>query len=219
MQLKPLFPYVGIAAFALLIGLLAGYLNLRQRVPVMPKGPATTILLMRPGKMLPEFQLQNSDGKPFTRGSLSGQWSLLYVGYTRCTGECATIPDTLGKLTAQLQKLPAADRPHVYFISIDPAHDTAPVLRSFMSKYSTDFTAVTGLTDQLKQLTGALGINQTLPASGPSGSDAAGQFHSIMVVDPHGKEVAVYVPPLIPEQMADDYRLILKIQGDANETR
>ncbi|MGH8372332.1 MAG: SCO family protein, partial [Gammaproteobacteria bacterium] len=116
MQIKPYLPYFGIAAFALIVGLLAGYLNLKQQRPATQSGPATTIVLLRPGKALPAFKLQGDDGKPFTDASLTGHWSLMYFGYTRCPDICPTTLADLTRMTAKLQDLPAAERPQIRFI-------------------------------------------------------------------------------------------------------
>jgi protein SCO1/2 len=213
MQIKPYLPYIGIAAFALIVGLVAGYLNLEQRSPDISSGPTTTIVLLRPGKPLPAFRLQGTDGMPFTPASLTGHWSLLYFGYTRCPASCrATLVD-LARMTAKLKALPAADRPQVYFISVDPAHDTLSGLKQFVQHFDADFAAATGPLAQLGLLTAALGVDTASPSSSQSGGDAVNHSSPLLVIDPEGKETAVFTPPLIPDRMVDDYRFILKLNG------
>lgn len=212
MRIKPYLPFFGIAAFALIIGVLAGYLNLRQRPSVMNSGPgpATTIMLLRPGKLLPAFQLQGDDDKPFTNTSLSGHWSLLYFGYTRCPDVCPTTLAKLSKMAAALRDLPAADRPQVRFISVDPRHDTLTGLKDYVRTFDADFAAATGSLDQLKILGKALGVDFSYQSDGY----AVNHSNPVLVIDPQGTETAMYTPPLIPERMADDYRFILKLHGN-----
>lgn len=213
MRIKPYLPYIGIATFALVVGGLAGYLNLEHRPSVAPAGPTTTIVLLRPGRPLPAFKLQRDDGKPFARDALSGHWSLLYFGYTHCKDVCpATLAD-LTKMAAALKGLPPAQRPQVYFISVDPKRDSLTGLRDYVKYFDIDFSAATGSVDQLRILAKALGADFSYTPPDQSTGYTVNHSNSIMVVDPQVREVALYTPPLIASRMADDYRFIIKIQG------
>lgn len=213
MQFKPYLPYAGVAAAALLAGVLAAYLNLKQRPPLKPPGPATTLILLRPGKPVPDFALQGDDGKPFTRASLTGHWSLLYFGYTGCSDTCPVTMAALTKMVARLGKLPASDRPRVDFISIDPEHDTPAKLRSYVKYFDEDFAAATGSIEQLKMLAVALSADVAALPPDMSAMHAAEHPARILVIDPHGNEVAIFPQPLVPERMADNFRFILKLNG------
>lgn len=213
MRIKPYLSYIGVAAAVLLAGLLAAYLNLKQRVPVSPSGPATTLILLRPGKPLPAFALQGDDGKPFTRASLSGHWSLLYFGYTGCTDTCPVTMAALTKMMARLGDLPTTERPQVEFISIDPDHDTPAKLRSYVKYFDEDFTAATGSIEQLRSLANSLSADVSDVPPDMAAMHSAEHPARILVIDPRGNEVAIYTQPLIPERMADNFRFILKLNG------
>ncbi|HEX5340444.1 MAG TPA: SCO family protein [Gammaproteobacteria bacterium] len=213
MRIKPYLPYIGVAVFALAIGTLAGYLNLEQRPPIVQSEPVTTIMLLRPGKSLPAFSLQDANGKPFTRESLTGHWNLLYFGYTQCPDVCPTTLADLAKMTAKLGDLPAAERPRVIFISVDPKRDTLPGLKSYVRNFDADFAAATGSIEQLRILSKALGVGFSYDPPDQSAGYAVGHSAAILVVAPDGKETAIYTPPLIPERMAEDYRFVVKLQG------
>jgi protein SCO1 len=213
MQIKAYLPYIGIAVFALIVGLVAGYLNLEQHPPAMLSGPTTTIILLRPGKPLPAFSLQGTDGAPLSRESLTGHWSLLYFGYTRSCADCRATLEDLAAMTAKLKDLPAKDQPNVYLISVDPMHDTLPDLKEYIRNFGAGFAAATGPLDQLKRLTGALEVHPSSPPSDRKHGSAVNHSSAVLVIDPEGKETAVYTPPLIPDRMADDYRFILKLNG------
>lgn len=213
MRIKPYLPYIGIAAFALAVGGLAGYLNLKHRPSAAPAGPTTTIVLLRPGRPLPAFTLQLDDGKPFARDALAGHWSLLYFGYTHCTDICpATLAD-LTKMAAALKGLPSAQRPQVYFISVDPKRDSLTALHDYVKYFDVDFSAATGSVDQLRILAKALGADFSYNPPDQSTGYTVNHSNSIMVVDPQVREVALYTPPLIAARMADDYRFIIRIQS------
>lgn len=213
MRIKPYLPYIGIAAFALLVAALAGYLSLEHQVQVPRSGPATTIALLRPGKPLPAFSLQGVNGKPFTRASLTGHWSLLYFGYTHCPDVCPITLAELAQMTTRLQDLPTADRPHVYFISVDPKRDTLPALQQYVRRFDADFAAATGAVSQLEIIGKVLGVDFSYQPADQAPGYSVNHSVAILVIDPEARETAVYTPPLIPARMADDYRFILKLHG------
>ncbi|MGH8369644.1 MAG: SCO family protein [Gammaproteobacteria bacterium] len=213
MRIKPYLPYIGIAAFALLVAILAAYLSLENQIPVPRSGPTTTIVLLRPGKLLPTFSLQGDDGKPFTRASLTGHWSLLYFGYTHCPDVCPVTLADLAQMATRLQDLPAADRPHVYFISVDPKRDTLPALQQYVRNFDADFAAATGEVPELEIISKALGVDFSYQPADQAPGYSVNHSVAVLVIDPEARETAVYTPPLIPARMADDYRFILKLHG------
>lgn len=213
MRIKAYLPYVGIAAFTLLAGLLAAYLNLQQRYPVIPATPASTILLLTPGKPLPDFHLQTADGKPLIRASLAGQWILLYFSDSQCSAPCPATLTTLAAMVGRLQALPAAQRPHVYIISLDPEPAALPRLWEQVHGFDPGFVAATGTSDQLKLLTTTLGVNFSDRPMSRTNDQVVAQLNPILVIDPGGRQTAVYIPPLIPDRMADNYRFIVKLDG------
>lgn len=78
------------------------------------------------------YRLQSTTGAPFTQDSLRGAPSLVFVGFTHCPDVC---PTTLGDIALWQDMLGpqrAADL-RVYFITVDPARDTLPVLQAYIS--------------------------------------------------------------------------------------
>jgi len=84
---------------------------------------------------IPEFQLTAQTGQPFDSKSLDGHvWVADFI-YTTCTGPCPM-------MTARMRQLQnsTAEFPDVLLVSItvDPAHDTPPVLAEYASRFKHD---------------------------------------------------------------------------------
>jgi protein SCO1/2 len=82
---------------------------------------------------VPRFELTAQTGERFDSASLSGHpWVANFI-FTTCTGPCPM-------MTAQMRRIQnlTADYPDVKLLSftVDPAHDTAPVLAEYASRFN-----------------------------------------------------------------------------------
>ncbi len=65
---------------------------------------------------------------------------LVYLGYTRCPDEC---PLTMEKLAIMMKALgPQSRRVAPVFVTVDPIHDTPPVLKAYLAKFSNQITGL-----------------------------------------------------------------------------
>lgn len=208
MKSRPSLTYAGLFALALAAGVVAGYLTLgRRHAPP----PATEALLLHEPKALPEFALVDGDGKPFTRDSLSGHWTLLYFGYTHCPDAC---PTTLAALAQFMHADTGRETPRVVFVSVDPKRDDAKLLKDYAVYFHPSFAGATGSLDQLQALTAPLGVVFSYGPTDKSGNYSVDHSVAVFLIDPEGRETAVFSPPLEPRRMAADYRAILAYHGD-----
>jgi protein SCO1/2 len=75
-------------------------------------------------------------------GDYRGKTVLLYFGYTHCPDQC---PTTLANVAAALRQLgPAAKDVRVLFVSVDPARDKVPLLRSYVAAFAPQIDGLTG---------------------------------------------------------------------------
>ncbi|HTS31520.1 MAG TPA: SCO family protein [Bryobacteraceae bacterium] len=84
---------------------------------------------------IPEFSLTSETGQPFDGNSLTGHiWVADFI-YTTCEGPCPR----MSSLMHQLQTL-TAEMPDVKLVSftVDPAHDTPPVLAAYATHFKPD---------------------------------------------------------------------------------
>lgn len=84
---------------------------------------------------IPEFQLTAQTGQPFDSKILDGHvWVADFI-YTTCTGPCPMMSSNMRQLQSS-----TAESPDVLLVSItvDPAHDTPPVLAEYGRHFKQD---------------------------------------------------------------------------------
>src|ERR1700675_2320944 len=75
-----------------------------------------------------------NDDAAVTAANYRGKAVLLYFGYTHCPDEC---PTTLANLGSALTRLgPDAEGVRVLFVTVDPARDTIPLLKSYVEAFA-----------------------------------------------------------------------------------
>ena len=88
------------------------------------------------------FSLTNQDGRPVSAEDFRGKVVLLYFGYTNCPDVC---PTTLARLDRAVESLGSgAARVRVLFVSVDPARDTAAVLKRYVSAFGPEVVGLRG---------------------------------------------------------------------------
>jgi protein SCO1/2 len=157
-----------------------------------------------PRTPLPDFNLIDDHGRPFTRTALSGHWTMLYFGYTNCPDLC---PATLTSLAAMLKLLPAnaGPPPKVVFVSVDAARDTPAQLAGYVPYFDPGFMGVTAA-DQahLEAFATKLGIAVAINHE-PGGRYTVDHSSAILVVDPSGRLAAVLTGPFTPAALRTDF--------------
>lgn len=91
-----------------------------------------------------------NDGAQVGAESYRGKVVVLYFGYTHCPDEC---PTTLANLATALQRLGSrAKDVRVLFVSVDPARDTLPVLKSYVTAFAPEIDGLRGSDNQVAAL-------------------------------------------------------------------
>ncbi len=111
------------------------------------------------------FALIDQNGTRVTEAALQGHPSALFLGYTFCPDIC---PTTLADLSVRLQELGSGgDRLKVYFVTIDPARDTAEVLGSYLRAFDPRIVGLTGGQAAIDQIVKAYRVYaQKVPGEG-----------------------------------------------------
>jgi protein SCO1/2 len=89
-----------------------------------------------------DFALTNQDGRQTGLRDFRGKVVVLFFGYTFCPDVC---PLTLSEM-GRLKKLLGPDGKQVQpvFVTIDPARDTAPRLKSYLANFDSGIVGLTG---------------------------------------------------------------------------
>lgn len=94
--------------------------------------------LPQPRELTP-FMLDGTDGRPFDRDALSGQWTLAYFGFTYCGDICPTSMAALAAGYRELESRGLADAVAVRLVSVDPERDSLELLRDYAHGFHPDF--------------------------------------------------------------------------------
>lgn len=94
-----------------------------------------------------DFELTAHTGQLLRTADYRGKVLVLFFGYTHCPDICAP---TLAKLSALNKALGKdAQGVQVFFISVDPDHDTPAQLKKFLAGFDPAFIGLTGSADAL----------------------------------------------------------------------
>jgi protein SCO1/2 len=133
----------------------------------VPPTPERVTAAVGTGDVAPDFRLRNQDGTDIDLQRLRGNFVFLTFIYTRCP-----FPDycplTMKNFNA-LRALLAADaqfakRVHFISVSIDPEHDTPPVLRAYGERMIggadrfANWDLATGSADEIRRLATGFGL-------------------------------------------------------------
>lgn len=203
MQVQRLLLILAVALAAAVIGVIAA-----QRLLANPE-PELASVLPEP-RVLPEFRLTDHRSEPFTRNDLTGQWDVLFFGYTHCPDIC---PPTLDMLNRMVEKLEAEGQtaPRVVFVSVDPERDTPERIAEYISYFNEDFVGATGSEEQLEGFARSVGVMSSRVEAEESETDyLVDHSGALIVVDPDGHQHAVLSTPLTHEMeaMATDFERI-----------
>src|SRR5690606_10918762 len=198
-------PVLRILIVALVL-LVAAMLAIPRAVPPPEPDNATVLPLARP---LPDFELTDADGEPFTKTSLEGKFTLMFFGFTNCPDVC---PITLSVLATAIERIreEAPDAvPDVVFVSVDPFRDTPERIRAYVAGFDPSFVGVTAPDGQLEPLLRTLGV---AVEKHEHHGEQYNVVHSgvVFMIGPRAEWVALSSAPHVPATIAADF---LKIRG------
>ena len=94
-----------------------------------------------------DYELVQTDGSAFTKAALVGSPSAVFFGFTHCPDVC---PTTLGGISAWQEDLGGAEALKVYFVTVDPARDTADILGEYVG-WVPGVAGVTGSEEEMSK--------------------------------------------------------------------
>jgi len=180
-------------------GIFAG-LQFANRPPAAPTLQVATY--MPSGRPLQEFQLTADDGSELRNADLTGDWTVVFMGFTNCGHVC---PMTLFTVSEALQKLD--ERPELLFVSVDPGRDTPERIAEYVAGFDPAFRGATGEKAQLDRLAESLGAPYLV--STDDGRYTVDHSGALFLIDPNGRFRALLSPPHDAEIIAADLSAIL----------
>ncbi|HSZ12663.1 MAG TPA: SCO family protein [Solirubrobacteraceae bacterium] len=156
----------------------------------------------------PGFTLSDQDGRAVSLSDYRGRVVALTFLYSTCGDTCAVIAQQIRGALDELQS-EHARAPAVLMVSADPAADTAPRVRAFLSEASLTGRAqfLTGTPAQLRAVWRAYRVK---PAS--AGARLFAEYASVLLIDGAGEERVLFESEeLTPEALSHD---VGKLYGD-----
>lgn len=147
------------------------------------------------------YHLVNQDGKPVTDRDFHSRYQLIYFGYPFCPDIC---PTRLALMAAALDKM-GSNAKHIapIFITVDPDHDSPPVLKKYLAAFDPRFIGLTGSQSELSKVEKEYKVYaQKQPQKG--GTYAVNHSNVIYLMGPKGKLVNIYNDVMTPDQLATD---------------
>lgn len=148
------------------------------------------------------FHMVDQDGKAVDQHLLDGKWSAVFFGYTYCPDVCPATLQVLAQAQARLGANAGAFQ--VVFVSIDPARDTPPQLKSYLAArgFPRQTTGLTGSAAQVAAIAKAYRVYYAKEGTG----DGYAMAHSsiIYLMNPKGQFDSVLPDGQTPEQLAAD---------------
>ena len=196
-----------VVALVLGAALAAGVL-LSLRNTEAPREPRSATILPVPLD-LPDFRLTDHTGQPAGPSTLSGQWDLVFFGFTNCPDVCPLTLKALADARRQLEQEGFEPLPRIVLVSVDPERDSLAALAAYVGSFGEGVIGLTGPIDELRQLADALGIyfNKVGTAT-----DFYAVDHSsvVVVIDPEGKYRALFSAPHSSETFVHDLPILLR---------
>ncbi|MDW3225798.1 MAG: SCO family protein [Paracoccaceae bacterium] len=152
---------------------------------------------------LPALSFHDENGQTYETADLTGQWTLIMIGFLTCPDVC---PFTLGNLEAAVAETGLRVRPDnlpkVWFLSVDPARDT-----DYVSEYGPffhpDFRSMTGTRENIDTFVEVSdGYYRLMPPDADGFYDVQ-HTSAVSVIAPDGTLLAKLQPPFDPGLTAE----------------
>ncbi|MDE2289934.1 MAG: SCO family protein [Burkholderiales bacterium] len=149
--------------------------------------------------------LTDDTGRRRTLADFRGKVVAVFLGYTRCPDVC---PTTMGELKLAMQQLgQQADLVQVLFVTVDPEHDTLPVLARWVTGFDPRFLGLRGTQEELKALASQLKVYYG--RTGKTGDDIM-HNGNVFLFDRHGAIRVLEEMGANSTTLAADIRELLK---------
>jgi protein SCO1/2 len=155
------------------------------------------------------FTLVDQRGNEVSREDLQGQWTIAFLGYSRCPEDvCRELFDTLSRFAASAAAT-TATTPTFWFVTVDPERDDPASLRQYLDPMELQVRGIAGERDQLQSLARSLkgSFNHV---NGQSAGEPAIEFSGHLgLIAPDATLVAIAQAPVDSEKLANAYRQLV----------
>ena len=155
------------------------------------------------------WMMEDSTGNVVTNEDMLGKFTLIYFGYTGCPDVC---PTTLSVIAEAMDALgDAADRVVPLFVTVDPEHDTALLMREYTGFMHPSIVGLRGPKAYTDHMVAAFNARYEVHVPDPAYPDRYSIDHtaSVALVAPDGALIKRYPHGTTADEMAADLGAIL----------
>ena len=154
------------------------------------------------GSINGRFVLTNHKGETVSNLDFLGKYQIVYFGYTHCPDIC---PTSLAVLTSALNQLgDKAKQIQPIFITVDPARDTVPVMRSYVEYFHPRLVGLTGPESMIAKVAKNYHARyEKVPAEG-AGEYFMDHTAGLYLMDPRGQFITKFAHGITPNQLAEE---------------
>ncbi len=154
-----------------------------------------------------DFSLTSDNGHLVTAKTYENYILLMYFGFTNCEAECPVSMARLGRVMQLLGD--NANRTRILFVTLDPGHDTPPVLRRYVMQFDPEHAVgLTGTTDDIQNLTKRYRAAYR-PHSKTGGTSGITHGDAVYIFDSEGQARLLATSADSDEDLAEDIRRLL----------
>jgi cytochrome oxidase Cu insertion factor (SCO1/SenC/PrrC family) len=160
------------------------------------------------GRPAPAVRLRDSAGREVSLASFRGHVVMLAFLDSHCGQQC---PVQASQMAAVDRGLPAADRPQIVVVSVNPADSRLSVARFVhKARWAGPWVWMTGTRSQLKPVWRKFGIQVLNTTRTIDGIKVPNIAHSsaIYLLDANGRERTGYASPFLPRLVIEDVRAL-----------
>ena len=190
-------------------------------------GQSSAILLVdrvssvvSPLRPLSEFQLVDSDERPFTARNLVNHWTFIVFGFTSCPDVC---PSTLAVLTEFRETLTRefadAKDVNIVLVTVDPERDTPAILKQYVQHFDPHFLGLSGTDANIRNLANQLGASYEITNRNASAGYTVSHSASLYLIDPQARHYATYVAPLEAAAIAQRLSVFKQLYAQTKDGR
>jgi protein SCO1/2 len=151
------------------------------------------------------FTLTDQNGRTVTDRSFAGKYRIMYFGYTFCPDVCPTDVQSIsaGLKLAERDAPDKAAKVAPVFVTVDPARDTVPVLKQFVSAFHPRLVGLTGDETAIAAIKKAYAVYAAKGAATPGGGYLVDHSRTAYLMDPDGKPLVLVPQDEGPQAVAD----------------
>ena len=178
-------------------------------------------------KRLPEVQLVDAQGRPYSLTATHGRWIVLAPSMTLCHEVCPMTTGVLQELQAGLRRDKLGHQVSVVEATVDPWRDSPARLRAYKRMFGANFTMLTGSQAAIRRLWRFFGVQYYRVSQGdppdidwwthtPETFDVQ-HTDAFFIIDPAGQERIVNVGmPELDGSLSKPLRSLLSSEGVRN---